>query len=210
MALNDYCEGVISGDIEIDCANPLTRGVEKRAIIMNREDIDIDTITRDPNRPNVVSSIVMKTGKRAYRAVIPTQQPFAGTGSTLGDSTVVKTMNHTLGMVILANDPDVCGNVIDGLINGTFVAIIENKYKNTNKETTPGDGIFQIYGLDQGLMSTTIENDKYSTDTNGGWNIVLTEEGSPSSATFLYDTDLATTRTLFDSLTQPASGGGGG
>lgn len=207
---NNYCDAIITSDIEIDCKNLNVRGLEKMAIIMNRDDIDFDKIEYNATRPNVVESLVMKAGKRGYRATVPTQQPFSGTGSTLGDGAVLKSINNTLGMLILANDPDVCANVIDGLLNGTFVAIVENKFKNMNKETTPGDSTFQIYGLQQGLVSTTLELDKYSADTNAGWNVVLTEEGATMSGIFLFDTDIATTRTLFESLTQPVGGGGGG
>lgn len=104
-------------------------------------------------------------------------------------------------MIILGNDPDVCANVIDGLATGEFVCILENKYKNTNKATTPGDSAFQIYGYYQGLKAATLENDKYSEDTEGGWNVVLTETKSPKSALFYFDTDLATTRTKLETLT---------
>lgn len=201
---NNYCEMIISQDIKADCNNRISKGVEHRGVIMNRADIDFDTLKRNAARSNVVESLVMKSGKRGFEVVIPSTTAFTGTGTTLAEG-VINTFTNTVGMIVLANDPDVTGEIMDGLANGSFVVIIENKFKNTNKTTNPGDGIFQIYGLSTGLRATELSNDKYSDDTLGGWNIVLTEEGAPASGIFLYNTDLKTTRTLFESLTAKAT-----
>jgi len=108
---------------------------------------------------------------------------------------------HNVGMVILDNDPDVCGDVIDSLASGKFVVILENKHKNINKKENAGDSSYQVFGYYQGLQASTLENDKYSEDTEGGWNVVLTETKTPKSALFLYKTDLDTTTKAFESLT---------
>lgn len=199
---NEYCLGQISDDVNIDCDNLLTRGLEQRAVIINRSDIDFDKLKYDVARKNIVTDLLLKTGARGYECIVPTQQPYQGTGTTLGDGTVRKTFTNTFGLIVLDNSPDVCAKVIDGLANGQFVVVFENKFKNIQKATTPGDSTFQIMGIVQGLVATEISEDKWSTDTDGGWNIVLTEEGVPKSGIFLFDTDLATTRTIFDSLTE--------
>ena len=49
---------------------------------------------------------------------------------------------NTVAIVILANDPDVSADVIDGLANGTYVVVLENKYKGLQKEGNPGDAAF--------------------------------------------------------------------
>lgn len=202
---NNYCEMVISMDLKADCDNRISKGVEHRGVIMNRDDIDFDLLTRNSSRPNVIESLIMKSGKRGFEVVIPSTTAFSGTGTTLAEG-VINTFTNTVGMIILANDPDVTGEIMDGLANGSFVVIIENKFKNTNKVTNPGDGVFQIYGLHTGLRATTLENDKYSDDTLGGWNVVLTEDGAPSSGVFLFKTNLKTTRTIFESLTVSITG----
>jgi len=196
----NYCDAIISKDIAADCKNLITRGVESRGVIMNRSDIDFDQLKYNAIRGNVVEDLVLNADSKGFQIIIPGAEPFSGTGSTLGEG-ILNTMTNTVGIIILANDPDVCGQIIDGLMNGSFVVIVENRYKNINKDSNKGDGIYQIYGLSTGLRATTLEHDKYSTDTNGGWNVVLTEEGAPASGIFLYATDLATTRALFESLT---------
>lgn len=201
-----YCDGLINQDITADCENPIVLGIEKAGVIVNREDIDFGLTeyeTGEGARKNVITKIGLKTGKKGFKVIIPTKQPFNGTGTALEEGTNRNTFTNTLGMVILGNDPDVCEKILDGLATGEFVCILENKYKNINKTTKPGDSSFQIYGFYQGLKATTLENEKYSEDTEGGWNIVLTETKSPKSGLFYFNTDLETTRESLATLTAP-------
>ena len=108
----------------------------------------------------------------------------------------MSTFNNEFPIVILDNGPGVCENLIDGLANGTFVVVFENKHKGTAK-----DAAFQVFGFYQGLTATSLENDKYNEETEGGWKAVLTEERAPKSGLFLFKTDYETTKALFDSLT---------
>ena len=103
-------------------------------------------------------------------------------------------------MVVLANDPDVCADVIDGLANGEFVVILENKAKSLDKEENPGDSAYQIYGYYQGLKAAEFSNDKYSEETEGGWSISLQETKVPKSALFFYKTSYETTKAAVDAL----------
>ena len=69
------------------------------------------------------------------------------------------------------------------------------------KSTNPGDAAFQVYGYYQGLTAATIENDKYSEETEGGWAVSLVEKRVPKSALFLFKTSYETTRTAVNTLT---------
>lgn len=201
-----YCDGLISQGITVDCENPIVGGIEKEGIIINRSDIDASATVMETgvdSRPNVITTLGLKAGAKGYKVVIPTNQPFNGTITTMEAGTNRNTFTNTLSMVILNNDPDVCANVIDSLATGEFVCILENKYKNTNKVTNPGDSTFQVIGYYQGLKAATIENDKYSEETEGGWAVELTETKVPKSALFYFDTDIATTRAKIDSLVTP-------
>ena len=99
---------------------------------------------------------------------------------------------------MLANNPDVCENVIDGLANGQFVLILRNKNKTSKGE-------YQVYGYAQGLVASEGTNEKYSEDTDGGWLITLQETNAPKSALFFYDTSDETTAAKFASLTTEAA-----
>lgn len=207
-----YCDGEISQDILIDCDNLMQRGVEQEGVIINYGDIDIDNVTYSADNPSIITALPLKAGKRGYRVVIPTNNPFTGTGTTLATGTNRNTFNHTVGMVVLANDPGVTENIIDGLANGQFVVVIENKNKNLNTTVAANKGFstFSVYGLQQGLRATTLEEDRYSEDTDGGWNVVLTETRAPKSGLFFFSTSIEATRTAFNALTGAAPGGSSG
>ena len=196
----NLCESIISKDIAFSCDELATMGLESDGIIMNRGDIDFAQTVFDQTNPNIIKTLVLKSGKRAYEVVQAGNTPFTGTQSALEVGTYRNTFTHTVSFVVLANDPSTSHDFIDGLSNGTFVAILRNKHKGGNN----GDGEYQIYGYSQGLVANEITNDKYSEDTDGGWLVNLQETGSRFSAMFLFDTDAATTEALYESLKETA------
>lgn len=193
------CESLIKKDIDVNCDTPVTRGLEANAVIVNRSDIDFAKSVFSTGKKNVLESLVLKTGKRAINVLYQAKLPFTGTKTSLNVGTYVNTFNNEFAIVILDNGPETCESIIDGLANGTFVVVYENKHKGTTK-----DAAFQVSGFYQGLTATTLENDKYSEETEGGWKAVLTEERAPKSGLFLHKTDYETTKALFDSLTAVA------
>lgn len=61
--------------------------------------------------------------------------------------------------MILANDPDVCADVIDGLANGTYVVVLENNIRVYRKKETLVMPLFRCMVTTKGLqlqLSTTI------------------------------------------------------
>lgn len=203
--MSNTCDSLISIGVSPNCDDPIVKGLEPNGVIINRQDLDFGSVTFNETRKNVVETLALKTGKKGYPVFIPGNTPFTGTNTTLETGNFGNTFANNVGMVILDNGPDVCSKLIDGIANGEFVVILENKYKNLNKDSAPGDSAFQIYGFYSGLKASTLENDKYSEDTNGGWNVVLAETGSPRSALFLFKTDYTTTKAAFDSLTEEPS-----
>ena len=197
----NLCESIISKDIAFSCDELATKGLESDGIIMNRGDIDFSATVFDTSNPNIIKSLVLKTGKRAYEVIQAGNTPFTGTQSALEVGTYRNTFTHTVSFVVLGNDPSVSHDFIDGLANGTFVAILRNKHKGG----VTGDGEYQIYGYSQGLVANEISNDKYSDDTDGGWLVNLQETGARTSAMFLFNTDASTTAAQYESLKEVAS-----
>lgn len=202
--MSGVCDNLIKGDIMPNCDDPIGPGLEQRGVIMNRSDIDFSATVFNATRKNVIESLVLKTGKKAYQVVVQGNTPFTGTNTALAVGTYRNTFTNIVSIVVLANDPDVCNDVIDGLANGEYVVVLENKSKGLQKEETPGDSAFQVYGYYQGLKASEMTNDKYSEDTDGGWAISLQETKVPKSALFLFKTDYETTVTAFESLTTVA------
>ena len=197
MAVCDY---MIKQGISPSCDDPIVQGVEQRGVIINRDDIDFSATTFNSTRKNVIETIALKSTKKAYEVVVLGSTPFTGTNTALAAGTYRNTFTNTISLVILDNGPDVCENVIDGLANGEFVVILENKFKGLQKEENPGDPAFQVYGWYQGLRASEMTNEKYSEDTDGGWAVSLQETRAPKSGVFLFKTDYETTAAAVESL----------
>lgn len=194
------CESIISQDISFDCDDLSVRGLEADGLIINRSDIDFSATVFDDTLKNVIKTLVLKTGKRAYDIVQMGSTPFTGVQSSLNVGTYRNTWQHQIPIAVLANSPEVAQNIIDGLANGTFVVILRNVNKGTD-----GKSEYQVYGYAQGLRASEGTNEKYSEDTDGGWLITLQESAAPKSAMFYFNTDSKTTATQYESLKTAAT-----
>ncbi len=200
------CDDILKKDIFPSCDDPVVQGLEQEGVIMNRADVDFAATVFNATRKNVIETLAMKEKKKAYKVVVPGKTPFTGTTTALATGTYRNSFTNTITLVILANDPDVCADIVDGLANGSYVVVLENKYKGLQKEENPGDAAFQVFGYYQGLTATTIENNKYSEETEGGWSVTLEEQKVPKSALFLFKTSYEATKTAIGTLTAEPMG----
>jgi hypothetical protein len=200
------CDDILKKDISPSCDDPVIQGLEQEGVIMNRADVDFAVTVFNATRKNVIETLAMKEKKKAYKVVVPGKTPFTGTTTALATGTYRNSFTNTITLVILANDPDVCADIVDGLANGSYVVVLENKYKGLQKEENPGDAAFQVFGYYQGLTATTIENNKYSEETEGGWSVTLEEQKVPKSALFLFKTSYEATKTAIGTLTAEPMG----
>lgn len=191
----ENCDYQLAADLAADCSVKTVKGIKNHGYIMNFNDIDFDATTWDEENPNIVSALVMKTGKKAYRMYVPGKNAYTGTKKSMSAGNYRNRFNKDVSVVILDNGPDVCHNIIDQLANGQFVIVLENKFQGADKKNT-----FEVYGLEAGLSATALDDDKYSDDTEGGWLATLQEENAPTSGIFLFSESLAATRTALESL----------
>ncbi|WP_289621999.1 hypothetical protein [Bacteroides congonensis] len=194
------CDEILKKAITIDCDNPITKGLEANGVIINRQDIDFSATVFDATRKNIIKTLVLKTGKKGYEVYCPGSTPFTGTKTSLEKGTYKNKWTVDLPLVVLDNGPEVCEDVIEGLANGEYVVILRNKHKGSD-----GNAEYQVYGYYQGLRAETIENDKYSEDTDGGWSVALKETGAPKAGIFFFNTDKKTTDAQFETLTGQAA-----
>lgn len=193
--MENLCESIIANDISFDCDDLVVRGLESDGLIINRRDIDLAATVYDNDNKNIIKTLVLKTGKRAYEVVQNGATPFTGTQTTLTVGANVNSWQNIVQFVVLANSPTVSRDIIDGLANGQFVAIL----KNLSKGAT-GNAKYQIYGYAQGLRAQEITSEKWSEDTDGGWLVSLQEAAAKKSALFLFNTDEATTDAAYEAL----------
>ena len=194
----NLCNSLIATDIQADCTNLGIKGLEPDGKIINRADIDFANCVMDngnPANPNIIKSLVLKTGKSAYDVAQLGNTPFTGLVSNLNVGTYINTWTTDIPIAILANDPVVAHKVIDALANGEFVLILKNKNRGT-----AGNAKYQVFGYAQGCRASAGTRDAYSEDVEGGWLVTLQEANHPKSAMFLYDTDEATTDAAYEAL----------
>ena len=191
----EICDFKLAKDIAGSCESPQVAGLKNTGYLINYDDIDWDTLTKDQTNANIVASLNLLSGKRAYKVIVPGNTPFTGTNAALAAGTYRNKFTKTANIVVLDSGPDVSKNVIDQLANGRFVFIFENKYAGADKKNT-----FEIYGLETGLVATEMTNEKYSEETDGGWAVTLVETGAPSSGLFFFNESITATRAAITSL----------
>lgn len=189
----DLCISAISVDVQPNCNNPIMAGLEQIGYIVNKSDIDI--IGRENARNNVINNITLKTGKKLFYLYINTKNPFAGTNTTMQEGDVSNTYTNTLSFVIRDDGPDICNSIINPLANGEFVAIVEARWDNDNK-----DNKFAVFGLQRGLKATQIEKQDTDDATAAAWAITLTETGASKPREYIFAVDYDTTKSMLETL----------
>lgn len=187
------CTYLLEKEIGTDCTNPIVTGLKKIGYIINKD--DIASITRDASNHHLITAISLATGKKAYHIYQNGNTPFTGTKSTAKDGKVSGKFDHVVSFIVGNDGPDVNLDIIDKLNNGKFVVIVEKEYTSTT-----GNNVFQVFGTRKGMVRTALEQDPYSADTDGGWNVELTETDCPVASDYIFDTSIATTRTALEAL----------
>lgn len=189
-----YCDGIISKAIEdISCASPAVKGFERKGIIINREDIDFAEVEFDTTKKNVLTALPLKSGKKGYLIEQKGATPFSGTNSSANVGTYGTGINNNVAIAILNNDAEVSGEVIDSMLNGEYVVVLEMKDKGAGRNSA-----FRVYGFHNGLALSAYEHDPYG-DTYAGGLVTLTENDAPMSALYL-GASYTAGKALYDSL----------
>ena len=193
--MSSTCDSLIANDIAFACDNLSVRGMESDGIIMNRDDIDFSATVFDSTNPNIIKTLVLKTGKKGYAISQLGNTPFTGLVSNMNVGTYRNTWTHDIPIAVLGDDPQVVKDIIDPMTNGTFVLILRSKTKGAN-----GDGEYKVYGYAQGCRASAGTNDKWSEDTEGGYLMTLQEANAPKAGMFFWNTDKSTTDAAYASL----------
>lgn len=195
MATN-YCEKYITSDIVPDCANPLVKGVQREAVIINRA--DIEKITRDTSNSAIITALQLKSGKKGYKVIQLGKKPFNGTTTALQASDNGNAVNKVVTIRIVDAGPEISQNILSPLLNSDFVVVLRNNFVGAD-----GKAKYEVLGAEQGLSVTAFDNDKYGEDP--GYIIALTEEAAPTPAIYLWSESEQATDSLVASLTDAAA-----
>lgn len=209
------CGQLSSGIIGVDCANPLVPGVKPRAILINRDDIDI---AKTDIKNGVMTKIVFKDpSNKGFLAT--TLENGIDANIAFAKGAYYNGWDHNFVFRIFDNSPKV-KNFIDQVSKSRMMVIIENNFvkyglKDTldaskssdptsdNYEELKGETVYEVYGFYVGLELKEATRDTKDADTKGGWVLTCGCNDSakePALPITLFDTDLASTKTLVEGL----------
>ena len=100
----ESCDYQLAADLVASCAVKPVKGIKSYGFIMNYNDIDFEATAHDAQNPNIVKSLILKTGKKAYKMYVPGKSPYTGTKKTLSAGTYRNRFNKDVSIVIL----DIC------------------------------------------------------------------------------------------------------
>lgn len=200
--MTEYC-GQIAADLLKTCIDPLVQGVQDEIIIINKA--DIDTVTRNNTNSQIVEGITLvasSPAKTAFKA--------EGINYSIDAEDSLKLSDYGWGFPhkvvfrVFQNDPD-NKKTIEDMVGGKYVVIVKNNYENRNKVGTPSDSLYEIYGLDNGLVIPDggISRNKSDDSTKGAYVITLESHAKapePHLPATFFITDKATTKLAVDAL----------
>lgn len=210
--MNNSCDYKIAVNVVYNGCNPATKGLKPIGWLANFEDIDHTAMNAVSNlksttQRNLFKDIKLKEGTHLVQIYQSGKSPFSGAKKEAATGTFRNTTNKTLPFVVLDNGAEVTQYIIDKLMNGKFVAIVENAFSGHS-----GDNAFEIIGLETGLTLTECTDEKYNEDFGGGWSITMMEENAPHSGLFILvepqvqgASAVDATRALLDSYLVPVA-----
>lgn len=189
--------GKISANIELDCDHPLQAGTEDTLILINRE--DIVSTTRNGSNNEIIENIILASGTTGY--MYQGQNNSIKPKASMVKIGVFKRWSHQLDFMAFGADAPTKAQM-QKLKDGDTVAIVYNKFKGT-----AGNAAFDVYGLDAGLKSATIERDGVNQETQGAFQISLMSDAETGLEPFLpktaFITNYATTLAMVETLYIP-------
>ena len=193
MSATNYCQALIDANIEPTCED-LASGYEKTGVIINREDIDFATSVFSATDPNTLTALTLKSGKKGFKIVDESLNPFAGSTTKGVAGTYTNSFDKAVHFRTTSDTPEVA-KVIDEIAKGEFVFVLQKKQRNGGKSE------FEVIGFENGCRADAgnITNEPAS-DDGDAWNAVAIEKAARKSKIFLFNTDAATTEAAVAAL----------
>jgi hypothetical protein len=187
------CTGNLTQDILFDCTNAPIGGIEQNVLLINKEDIDITSITYNETNEMIVTDFTLKAGKKGYM-LTGVKQANGKAWELVKKENAPDKFKHTFSGVIFnpsAQNKQQAGNLAKG---AKYVAIVEQVWKGAESKDA-----FEILGLSSGLEITTMTNNSKEND-----NMIMFELSSAdgfeetSMPKTLLDVDYTATKTAFE------------
>ena len=195
MAFTPCTSAGLTANLALDCAKPRIKGYEQIGLIILKSDIDLALSTVDATNPRIITSLKLKSAKKA--AVIynskNTPLPFNGTQTVYNRE--ADAYDKTVQFYYEGIGATVSKNAIEPLKDGDYVVILERKSKY-------GEGSFQVFGWQKGLSAGNDGGAQVQDEETGYWLITMTTQ-EPFAEIEWNDSvndDYPSTKVLFDAL----------
>lgn len=185
------CDTSVVHDFLYDCANPPVAGLEDDALLINRADIDFTKSKIDADNPNIITSLVLKAGKKA-NLVQQRKDSFNGTKVDQVEGTYSNGTTQTFAFVAFANSADEKA-ALEKMLNGSFVAVIKNK-------TAADNSRYEVLGWNTGLKTPTLTKDYVAEESAGVYAVTLASGQEPRLPMSFYAGSLEATDAAFNAL----------
>lgn len=196
----DLCK--ITADISHNCDDKLVTGLYDEVVLINHDDIDFASCNFNATNTLMLEDITLKTASPTLSGYRLEGYNYSNEHNTaLVKQRYVDGWDHNLLMRIFDNTPEVKKWVSEAA-GSRFVAIICNKYENTNA-TTPGTTVYEVLGWKFGLEISEATRNPNDGETKGAW--VLQAASDPDNKEpylpyTYFKTSLAVTKAAFDAF----------
>lgn len=185
------CSKITAGFIVADCDGPAIAGTSGRVVLVSFTDIDR---TKSTVANNVISTIVLKSGAKAYEVDSLPNAVVGDSPVTVG--TYVSTFQHTLAVRIFKKS-EAAKKFVNQLPTARVIAIVEN-----NERGAKGEVKYEVYGWNSGLTMTELAATTEMTD-GVAYQIGLSSSSVAQEKTLpmsFFNTDEATTDEAVNAL----------
>ena len=141
------CIHGITENFDFDCDFLPVRGIEQRALLFNFEDIDRAKTRLNPEKTIIENLALLPAGNTNARRgvwVLGAKHHFDG-GQKASKNKTEKGFTHEINLIAYTMNAHNF-NQLNRLLYGTFVAVVETKFKGENQKNA-----FEILGYDAGL-----------------------------------------------------------
>lgn len=190
------CDTSVIHDFLYDCENPPVAGLEDDALLINRADIDFTKSATDADNPNIITSIVLKAGKKA-NLVQQRKDSFNGTKVDQVEGTYSVGTTQTFAFVAFANSAEEKA-ALEKMLNGSFVAVIKNKTAADNSK-------YEVLGWNTGLKTPTLTKDYVAEESAGVYAVTLASGQEPRLPMSFYAGTVEETDAAFAALQTAAA-----
>ena len=186
------CKGFLTGDILVDCDNGSVAGLETNVIIINRDDVNLSSVTFDANNKMVMTGFELMAGKTGF-LLQGVKQVNSSAFELIKKETSNDKKKHMFNGVILSLSAENKLQLEQMSEGGSYVVVVEKKWKGVNDKDA-----FDVLGLDVGLELNVATFNSNESDGNAVFELSSVDGfEEPKFPVNLLLSDYAATKTAF-------------